>query len=158
MDVNIRKAEEDDAELLAKEFWHPLAEEMEKYHEINELRSKVEENAVAEFEDRLEDDKYEFFFLEVDGEEVGYVSLEKGERESREIGDYVAVIGLFVKEGFRGEGYGTKLIGKAKSYAENVGADYITVSAEWENEKARDFYLENGFEEKKVKFVQILEG
>lgn len=157
MDVEIRRAEEGDEELLAKEFWHPLATEMDKYHKVNELEEGAEKKAVEGFRDRLENDSYEFFFLEVDGEEIAYMSLEKGERSTRKLGRYIAVIDLYVKKGFRGEGYGTQLIEKAQKYAEEEDADYMMVAAEWENERAREFYLKNGFEEKKVKFVKMLD-
>ncbi|MFB6100271.1 MAG: GNAT family N-acetyltransferase [Candidatus Nanohalobium sp.] len=157
MAVEIREAEEEDAELLAEDFWLPLAREMEDYHEVNELDDDAGETAVDGFQDRLEDGKYRFFFLELDGEEVGYVSLERGERETREHGKCIAIVGIFVKEGFRGEGYGTRLMEKAREYAEELDADYIVVEAEWDNSGARKFYSEKDFDEKKVRYVKMLE-
>ena len=156
MDVEIRKAEIEDAELLGKNFWHPLAEEMREYHKVNRLEENAAKEAVNGFKDRLKDESYEFFFLEQDGKEIAYISLERGERPTRELGKYIEVIGLYVKEEYRGEGIGTQLMSKARRYAEEKEADYMTVSAEWKNEKAREFYLKNGFEEKKVKFVRML--
>jgi len=130
---------------------------MENYHEVNELREEAAENGVDELEERIEDDKYSFFFLEVEGEKIGYISLMEGERPSRKMENYVAIIGLYVKEGFRGEGYGTELIEKAREYALEVQADYIMVSAEWKNQRAREFYRDKGFEEKKLKLIQVVD-
>ncbi|QGA80474.1 GNAT family N-acetyltransferase [Candidatus Nanohalobium constans] len=160
MDVEktqIRRAEPGDEELLAKDFWHPLAKEMEKYHEVNRLKKNAEEDAVSAFEDRIKDESYTFFFLEIDSEEVGYISLEEGNRSSREEEEYMAVIGLFVKERYREEGLGTELMSRAKEFAQEKDVDYMMVSAEWQNDRARKFYNENGFEEKKVKFVQMVD-
>lgn len=156
MDVEVRKAEEEDAELLAEEFWHQLAKEMEDYHEVNELKEEADKRAVKGFKDRLNDNTYEFFFLEVNGEEIAYISLEKGERSTRKLSKYIAIIDLYVKQGFRGEGYGTRLIEEAQKYAEDKNADYMMLAAEWENERAQEFYSKNGFDEKKIEFIKML--
>lgn len=155
-ETSIRRGEPGDEELLAKDFWHPLAKEMEKYHEVNKLKENADNMAVEGFHDRLTDDKFDFYFLSFGGEEVGYASLKNGKRETREKEDFVEITGLYIKEDYRSKGLGTKLLRKARKHAEERDADYLTVSAEWNNEKARRFYTKNDFREKKVKYVQLL--
>jgi len=155
--MEIRKAELGDEQKLAEEFWHPLGEEMEDYHPANELKEDCAEDAPEEFRKRIKDEKYSFFFLELEDEEIAYISLEKGKRPSRKLEDYIDIVGIYVKKGFRDQGYGTKLIEKAKEISEESEAKYLTVSAEWENEEAREFYNKTGFEEKKVKFIQMVD-
>ena len=154
--MEIRKAEIGDEEILAKQFWHPLAKQMEDYHPANKLKEDAAEEGVGEFRERIENNKYSFYFLEDDEMEIGYISIEKGDRVSRKLDKYIEILGLYVKKGFRGQGYGTKLIEKAREIAKDLEADYITVSAEWKNEEARKFYKEKGFEEKQVEFVQVV--
>ena len=57
---------------------------------------------------------------------------------------------LFVKEGFRGQKIGTKLIQKAKEVAKEHGCWNIKWTvADW-NTKAKEFYKKQGAEEDRV--------
>jgi ribosomal protein S18 acetylase RimI-like enzyme len=156
--MEIVRASEADAEVLERDFWFPLAKEIEEYHEINELEESAEEDAVEKFEERLAKEDFLYFFIESEGEKVGYIGLKQGETPSRKMEKFLAVKELFVKEGFRGQGYGTRLLEKAEEVAEERGKDYLMVSAEWENEGARKLYERMGFKEKKVKYVKTLKG
>ena len=151
--MKIRKAEIGDEQKIAEKFWHTLGKEMEDYHSANELKESAEEEAVEKFGERIEDEKYSFYFLMEDGEEIGYISLEKSQRASWKLDKYVEILGVYVKKDFRDQGHGTKLIEKAGEVAKDLEADYMTVSAEWENKGARKFYQENGFDQKQVKFI-----
>lgn len=155
--MEIREAESEDAELIAKDFWHPLGKEMENYSELNELKEDADEEAIEEFRKQLEDDKHRIFLLEEGSEEVAFITVKIDERPSRKNGKYLAIINLYVKKGYRGQGYGTKLVEKSRQVAQKENRDYIMVSSEWENERARKFYEKLGFEPKKVKYTESLD-
>jgi len=155
--MNIRKAEGSDREVLAKELWLPLAEMMEKYNDVNQLKDDAGERAVNGFKRLLESEEHQIFVLEDDKARIGYITVKLGESSSMKKDCYIDIVDLFVKEGFRRKGYGRELIERAREYAEGKGCDYITVSAEWGNYEARKFYEKNDFVEKQVKYVKELE-
>ncbi|MFC6734010.1 GNAT family N-acetyltransferase [Haladaptatus sp. DYSN1] len=152
--MEIREADVGDAAFIATEFWVPLAEEMEAYSELNHLRADAGEHAENGFRRLLKNDTHRVFLLEADGEDVAYILVETGVRSSRRLGAFLSIVDLYVKEGHRGEGFGTALVEKARAVADAEDCDYITVSAEWDNEPAREFYENLGFEEKQVSYAE----
>lgn len=155
--MEIREAEHGEEQKLAEEFRIPLAREMEEYSELNHLEENPLESVTESFREILEKENQIPFILEIDGEEVGYMLLKKGEKSSRKHNEYLAVIDLFVKEGYRNNGYGTALIEKAEKIAEQEDRDYLMISAEWDNEAAQKLYRNQEFEEKKVTFTKKLD-
>jgi|AntDeeMinimDraft_4_1070355.scaffolds.fasta_scaffold27012_1 GNAT superfamily N-acetyltransferase len=153
----IREATLDDARLLATEFWYPLAEQMEQYSELNELRADAAERAVDGFTGLLAREEMHVFLREVDDDPVAYVSVELDERPSREHGRYADIVDLYVKEPHRGDGHGTALVEHVEALADREDRDYLTVSAEWGNEPARQFYRERDYEPKQVTFAKPLD-
>jgi len=153
----IREATPEDADLVAEDFWHPLAEAMEPYSELNELTDDALEHAREGFADLLgSEDRYEFL-LEVDGEAVGYIAAETGTRPTRQLSEYMDILDLYVREGYRGQGYGTRLVERVEAVAEREGCDYATVSAEWANDPANDLYESLDYEPKQVTHAKRLE-
>lgn len=63
---------------------------------------------------------------------------------------------MFVEPERRDRGHGSEAIAAAKRAARERGAEYLTVSCEWDNDGARRFYETNGFTEKQVTYVQDL--
>ena len=149
----IREAGPEDADLIAEEFWYPLATEMEPYSELNELTADALEQARAGFAEVLTDDDRYDFLLERDGTAVGHVSVEIGTRPTRKLGKYLAVLDLYVKEGFRGQGHGTRLLRRVETLAEDEDCDFVRVAAEWDNAPARAFYERHGYEPKQAKYT-----
>lgn len=153
----VREATLDDARLLATEFWHPLAEGMVQYSALNELHDDAAEDAIAGFERLLSRDEMHVFLREDDDDPVAYVSVELGERPSREHGRYADITDLYVKEPHRGRGHGTALVEHAEALADREDRDYLTVSAEWENHDAREFYRDRDYERKQITFAKPLD-
>ncbi|WP_178918215.1 GNAT family N-acetyltransferase [Natronomonas gomsonensis] len=155
--MRIREAEASEASMLAETFWHPLAERMEQYSELNALADDAVEVAVEGFESLLEDEQRTVFLLEDEDTEIGFVAVEFGERPTREAGRYVSITDLYVKDGHRGQGYGTKLLERVETLAATEDCDYLDVSAEWENHDARAFYENAGYDAKQVTYAKPLD-
>lgn len=154
--MDLIKAGEDDIEILV-ELWHSLAGEMVQYSEFNELSDSSQETAEEGFRKNLRNDKITVYLIQVEGENIGFLDLKKGEHRSRKISEYTKLVDLFIKQDFRNKGYGSEVIERVKEIARNNGSEYLKVSCEWDNKAARRFYEKNGFEEKQVKYVQKLE-
>ncbi|WP_323675336.1 GNAT family N-acetyltransferase [Halorubellus sp. PRR65] len=157
--MDIREATLDDAPLLATEFWYPLAKQMEQYSDLNELHDGAAEQAVGGFERLLDSDDHRTFLREVDDEPdpIAFSHLEFGEHPSRERGDYLKIVDLYVKEPHRGDGHGTALLEHAETLADAEDCDFLKVSAEWQNEPAREFYEHRDYEPKQVTFAKPLD-
>jgi len=153
--MKLVKAEKDDAKVLS-ELWHSLAEEMEKYSELNELAEESQDVAEKGFQEILEKDERKIFLIKEDEKIVGYTSLEHDKHESRKISAYTKIVDLFIKDKYRSQGLGSQAVEKIRELARQNGSDYLEVSSEWKNSRARKFYKENGFKEKQVKFTQRL--
>lgn len=153
--MELLEAGKDDVQVLA-ELWHSLAEEMEKYSELNEICEGSQKTAEKSFREILDKDEGKIFLIK-EGEIAGYTSIEHGRHESRKISRYTEIIDLFVKKDYRSQGIGSETVEEIKSIADQNDSEYLKVSAEWKNSRARKFYTENGFKEKQVKFVQRLD-
>jgi ribosomal protein S18 acetylase RimI-like enzyme len=151
----IKEANRDDIETLSG-LWYSLAEGMEQYSELNELKDTAKEDSREGFSKLLEDKDTTIFLLETEDEVIGYMILQEGEHTSRVHENYVSIVDLFVKEDYRSQGYGSKMIEKAEEYAGQQDCDHLKVSSEWENGEARKFYERNDFEEKKVEYTKKL--
>jgi len=155
--MTVREATDDDAELLATEFWYPLAKRMERYSELNELCESAAEDAVDAFEALLQRDDRRIYLRDVDGEAVASLHAERGEHPSRERGRYVKIVDLYVREGHRGQGHGTALVEHAEALADREDCDFLEVAAEWQNDPAREFYRERGYQPKQITFAKPLD-
>lgn len=152
----IRESGPEDADLIADEFWYPLAKEMEPYSELNELTDDALEQARAGFAEVLTDEDRYDFLLEREGTPIGHISVEIGTRSTRKLGKYLGILDLYVKEDYRGQGYGTRLLRRAETLAENEDCDFVRVAAEWDNAPARAFYERHGYEPKQAKYAKSL--
>lgn len=155
--MTIREATLDDAALIATEFWYPLAKQMEQYSDLNEISDDAAEHAVDGFERLLESDDHRTFVREVDGDPVAFAHLEFGDHPSRKRDTYLQIADLYVKEPHRGDGHGTALVEHAERTAERENCDFLKVSAEWNNDPAREFYRKRDYEPKQVTFAKPLD-
>ncbi|MFW5963998.1 MAG: N-acetyltransferase family protein [Natronomonas sp.] len=155
--MRIREAEPGEGKMVAEAFWYPLAERMERYSELNALAEDALDAAIEGFEALLEDENRLVLLLEDEDTEVGFVAVEFGEHPTREKDGYASVTDLYIKEGFRGRGYGTRLLQRVEALAAAEGCAYLDVSAEWENDEARAFYENAGYEEKQVTYAKPLD-
>ncbi|WP_089787860.1 GNAT family N-acetyltransferase [Natronobacterium haloterrestre] len=165
--MQLQKADESDLEALA-ELWRALATDMVQYSDLNELSDGAASEAVEEeFRNQLESEDVTNYLLresELESESesgsgttIGFVTLREGTHPSREYSEYLRIVNLFVKEGYRSEGYGSAVVDRVVEMAREEGCDHLKVSFEIENDGARRFYAENGFEEKQIDSVYRLE-
>ena len=150
--MELVEATKGDLQTLA-EYWYALATEMEPYDELNDIAVEGPESAEAGFEDLLENEDTTVSLIVADETEVGYLLTRAGEHPSRVRSSYVDIVDLFVALDHRNEGYGSDAVEAVKRRAAEDGADYVTVSCEWHNEGARQFYEDNGFTEKQVTYA-----
>lgn len=156
--MDIREATTADAETVAREFWHPLAEQMEQYSDLNALQEDAADDAVAGFESLIGDDEaVRVFLLDVDDEPIACIVVESGTHPSRVHDTYLSINDLHVREGHRGQGHGTALVEHAEALAARENCDFLKVSAEWGNEPAREFYDGHDYEPKHVTYTKRVE-
>ena len=154
--MEIRDARPGEEEMIVKDFWYPLAKIMESYSSLNDLDDSAVEKGAEPMRERIESEEYRVLILEEDGPKA-YMMLEEEISMTREKGRCVKIADLYVKEGWRGQGFGTAMIKKAREHAVNRDFDYLKVASEWENEEAREFYRNKGFKPKKVQYVDKID-
>ncbi|MFC7324255.1 GNAT family N-acetyltransferase [Halorubrum rutilum] len=155
--MELVEATEDDLGALVDR-WFDLATSMERYSELNEV-AYADAAAVPDdgFRAHLNDPSVTDYLV-VDGDEtVGFVTLETGERPSRQRGRYLEIVNLEIDEERRSQGYGTAVVERVTELARDEERDYLTVSCEWGNDDARRFYRDAGFEPKQVTYARPLE-
>ena len=140
------------------ERWYDLATAMEPHSPLNEI-AYADAAAVPDdgFRAHLDDPDVTDYLVVVDGETIGFVTLETGDRPSRERGRYLDIVNLEIDADHRNEGYGTAVVERVERMAREADRDYLTVSCEWGNDGARRFYRDAGFEPKQVTYVRSLE-
>jgi ribosomal protein S18 acetylase RimI-like enzyme len=115
-------------------------------HDLNE-NWPYEPEGKAYFTKRVQGDNGICFVAEADGKIVGYAaggwshinfSAYKGKRGELE--------NICVKDGFRGEGIGAKLVTALYDWFKDQGATHVMVNAYTQNTKAIEFYMRQGFE------------
>ena len=150
--MKVRDARPGEEKMIVEEFWRPLAKRMERYSDLNELDDHASSQSYDPMRERIESEGYRVLILEKDGPKA-YMMLEEEISITRKKSRCLKIVDLFVKEGSRGEGLGTRMIEEARDYAENNEFDYIKVASEWKNDEAREFYRKRGFKPKKIEYV-----
>jgi ribosomal protein S18 acetylase RimI-like enzyme len=150
-------AGEDDLDALV-ERWYDLATAMESHSPLNEIVYS-DAGAVPDdgFRAHLDDPATTDYLVVVDGETVGFVTLETGERPSRKRGRYLDVVNLEIDPDHRNEGCGSAVLERVEAMARDDDRDYLTVSCEWGNDGARRLYRDAGFEPKRVTYARSLD-
>ena len=95
------------------------------------------------------------FVAGVSDKVVGYIALAEkdfGYRKSK----YMEIDNMGVDANYRSLGIGQQLVERAGEWAVAEGFRRLYVAAFWKNDRARDFYRKNGFEEIGVEFDKIL--
>ncbi|WP_423996756.1 GNAT family N-acetyltransferase [Halorubrum trapanicum] len=155
--MELVEADESDLDALV-ERWYDLATAMEAHSPLNEI-AYADAGSVPDdgFRAHLDDPDVTDYLVVIDGETIGFVTLETGDRPSRERGRYLDVVNLEIDPDHRNEGYGTAVVERVTEMAREADRDYVTVSCEWGNDGARRFYRDAGFEPKQVTYARSLE-
>lgn len=155
--MELVEAGEGDVDALV-ERWYDLATAMEAHSALNEIAYEDAGSVPDDgFRAHLDDPAITDYLVVVDGETVGFVTVETGERPSRERGRYLDVVNLEIDAEHRNEGYGSAVLERVTAMAREADRDYLTVSCEWDNDGARRFYRDAGFEPKQVTYARSLE-
>ena len=138
--------------------WYNLAKRMEDYSELNELvYAKVHEVPDDGFRAHLDDEDITDYLIVHKGETIGFITLRTGRHPSRQYSKYLRIVNIAIDEDNRSQGHGTAVIERVKELARERECDHLKVSCEWQNEGARRFYRNTGFQPKQVDYVQSLE-
>lgn len=140
------------------ERWHALAEEMEPYDELNALAdADVEALAESGFRSHLDDDETTEYLIVHDDETIGFLTLRESEHPAQKYARSLRIVNLAIDEGHRNRGHGTAVVERVEELARERGCDHLKVPCEWENDGARRFYRESGFQPKQVVYAQPLD-
>jgi ribosomal protein S18 acetylase RimI-like enzyme len=140
------------------ERWYSLAKAMEAHDELNGLvYAEVDEVSDDGFRAHLDDEEITDYLVVHEDQTIGFVTLREGHHPSRKYSQYIRIVNLAVDKEYRSQGHGTEIVERVKDIARDQGCDHLKVSCEWQNEDARRFYRDTGFQPKQVDFAQPLE-
>jgi ribosomal protein S18 acetylase RimI-like enzyme len=108
------------------------------------------------FRNHLDAEEITDYLVVHENETIGYVVLREGHHPSRQYSQYLRIVDLYIDEHRRNRGHGTAVVERVKAIARENGCDHLTVSCEWENEDARQFYRKADFQPKQVEYAQPL--
>lgn len=149
--MEIRLAEEHEAERIAKELWKLLANEMEKISEYNQLKDNLDIQEVVEHKKSYIQEENKFILIEE--EFKGFVSFKiKDSAPCFNRGQKLKISELFVKEKYRRKGLASKLMEEAMNYSEDCSTVELNVNVR--NEKAKEFYKKHGFNEERIRMIK----
>jgi ribosomal protein S18 acetylase RimI-like enzyme len=151
MDVTL--ADSDDIDRIV-DLWIALAEGQRSYG--SHLRSEANRTKIREtIARRIVSDR---LLVARDGEIQGFVMF-RTEAE-RYVQDHSRGIveNLYVAEGNRGQGIGSALLAAAEEQLQDSGAVSIALEVMVDNERARAFYRDQGYDQHRVELEKDLEN
>ena len=154
--MRIREAKKPEAENITRELWIPLAREMEKLSEYNDLKEDLDIEESIEHKRNGIREEGEYTFVADNGELLGFISATK--KETPPIfkrGDRLKVNELYVKPNARKQGIASKLLEKINDIAqknEEIGA--VDLEVDVENTAAKNLYRKKGFEAERNTMVK----
>ncbi len=151
----VRTGKRTDAPTAAR-LWVMSAEEHTAYDTVYTTAPNAEKT-MRRFLDDLSTSGYSCLFVaEVAGDIVGFASGELREGSSAfDARTWAAVEDVYVLPKLRSRGIGRALLAACRNWAQDKGANGITLQVAAKNERARKFYDELGFRE--ISVYKILE-
>ncbi|MDB2259621.1 GNAT family N-acetyltransferase [Halorubrum ezzemoulense] len=162
MTPTIRRLRRGDVRPLVEDLWLPFARKMARLADRNALADDVDLVAagVEHRRDKLDDDEAVTWVAVADGETgddarlVGYAAASpESSAPVFAVGDRLHVSELYVRPPRRGEGIGRRLLDRARGAAADRGCERVTLDVDVENESARGFYEECGFESARIRMA-----
>lgn len=155
--MRIREAKKPEAKRITKQLWLPLAKEMEKKSEYNELVEEIDINQSVNHRREGIRELDKFTYIAEDDKLKGFISAKiKDTPPIFTRGDKMKINELYVKPEYRRKGIASKLIEAIRKVAEKENCDTLELSLDIDNEKARKTYIENGFKPVREKMVRNL--
>ena len=119
-----------------------LIQDEKKYNE-NTKDDYIVDNWYSSFIDK---DDSQLFIAVNDNEIVGYIYVKIiTTSDSSDISTEASISGIYVKENFRKQGIGTKLINEARKWCINKGVTYLKLNVLEGNSTALNLYKKLGF-------------
>ncbi len=146
MDVKIREAKDEEISPLA-DLWYDLATMHEEFMKGYELSENPKEAWKRFIRDRREKENMTTL-VAVDEEEIlGFVNVVIRKRldffKQQRIG---MILDLFVREEFRGQGVGSKLVERSEEWIKDHGSSLGILTVAPENEDGVQFWEDHGYE------------
>ena len=150
MNVEIRKAKTEDAEILAKIGWQSFYDAFADHpkNAPDDMKAYMDEAfSVHSIAKELADEDSFYFVAELDGKIVGYAKLKKNSREECVSGENpLELCRLYSLSDYIGKGIGKALMLESLKFAEENKHDFFWLGV-WEyNLRAQEFYRKFGFE------------
>ena len=121
--------------------------------------SDIVDEYIPQMLERCESCLGRIFVAEVDGDVAGYVTIltkvSSGELEDGDI-EYGLVADLIVRQEYRGNGLGRRLLETAEDYASKHNVKWLRIAALADNHSAKELYSSVGFSELFVEFEKNL--
>ena len=150
MNLKVRKANLEDAEILAQIGWQSFHEAFAEHPENHPDDMKIymdEAFSLSTISADLRDEKTLYLIAESDGETAGYVKMKFDVREDCVSGEKtLELCRLYALDKFIGKGIGKSLMLALFEIAEETKRDTVWLGV-WEyNFRAQEFYKKFGFE------------
>ncbi|HVT01348.1 MAG TPA: GNAT family N-acetyltransferase [Patescibacteria group bacterium] len=154
--LTIRKTTKDDISKVM-----PLIEKLNlsdfPYDEQVNVKWGETEKGKEYYYKKIDGTKGVCFLAEIDNEPIGYVMGEIEEADGYRTIRVVELSNIYVKEQFRNQGIGKKLVDAFLDWGKEIGAQKASVSAFTQNAKAMQFYEHEGFKNYSTRFEISLE-
>ncbi len=155
--MDVRRLRATELVPFVDDLWFPFAREMATIDEFDTLADHgVRANVFPYVKDRYSDSDIAIY-VAVDGELVGFVSVEKRDSPpvfARDSRGYID--GLFVVRRRRQEGVASRLLSRAEAWARRQGCEYLSLDVHADNEVAQSLYLQDDFEIKRHRMTKRL--
>jgi len=142
LSVTLHRLVAGDTAALARELERSYAEDMERHGGF--APDVARRKATADVAQLLEDGTAAAYAVEAHGDRVGHLWV--GERENPR-GRVLWIYDVFVKEAFRGRGFGRDAMVLAEGEARRRGLDRVSLNVFGGNEVARRLYRSLGYNE-----------
>lgn len=143
INVKIRKAREDELKIV-----QGLNEELflfdSSYDDALKMEWPYKEEGAQYFRSKISGKDGICLIAEVNGRVIGYLAGKLNNPVNYRLYKRAELETIFIKEGFRGRGVGTKLVKEFLKWAKENGTDRVFVSAYFYDDKASSFYKKMG--------------
>ena len=145
--MQIRKLDITDLENLQKISIATFRETFEEVNSEEDMQKYLDENLSLErLKNELENPDSEFYFIENENKNLGYLKLNFGNAQTENQGNEALEIErIYVLKAFLGQKIGQILFDKAIEIGREKNLDYVWLGVWEENHRAIKFYEKNGF-------------
>jgi ribosomal protein S18 acetylase RimI-like enzyme len=147
--VNVRRASNEDAKLLAELGAQTFAETFAKDNSPEDMAAYLAESfSVGRLTEELNETSSRFFVAEVEGSAAGYAKIQSGEAPDGVEGERpVELVRLYISREWLGRGVGHALMRRCIDEARELGFQTVWLGVWERNHRAQAFYRKWDFQE-----------